>query len=356
MDSNAIKFSLYGKVIDSYSGDSIDNSDNSDTENSIYKHDIANNSNDNIKIKKIKFSCKICNYKTIRESQYERHVKTKKHKNNVINNGEDINKTYKCNCGNEYKYASGLSKHKKKCNYQKEHKYEDEETDDDEEEEEYGKMNMVQLKKQITGLKKENKMLEEMALLKDQIIELTKKSVVNITNNNVKNMNNTFNLHVFLNETCKDAMNINEFVESIEISIEDLKYLGKKGYVEGMSKLITNNLTQLDVTKRPLHCSDAKRETIYIKQNNSWEKETTQRERLKKVLFDISRLNTIALTGLYKETYPKCMTDYDSKEHEEYGEIVYQALGGKTNDINFQNKKIVRRLVNHIEIQKKDYC
>ena len=180
------------------------------------------------------------------------------------------------------------------------------------------------------------------------------KTVSKIDDN--KNMNNTFNLHVFLNETCKDAMNINEFVESIEISIEDLKYLGKKGYVEGMSKLITNNLTQLDVTKRPLHCSDAKRETIYIKQNNSWEKETTQRERLKKVLFDISRLNTIALTGLYKETYPKCMTDYDSKEHEEYGEIVYQALGGKTNDINFQNKKIVRRLVNHIEIQKKDYC
>ena len=132
-------------------------------------------------------------------------------------------------------------------------------------------------------------------------------------------------------------MNIDEFIDSIEISIEDLKHLGKIGYVEGISDLFMKNLEELDITKRPLHCSDMKRETVYIRDKNLWTKENDQKVRLTKVATDIVRLNTIALQNKYQEMYPNCLTDVKSNEHKEYGKIAYEAFGGLL-DIEKANK------------------
>jgi glutaredoxin-related protein len=178
----------------------------------------------------------------------------------------------------------------------------------------------------------------------------TNNTTNNITNNTTNN--NTFNLNFFLTNTCKDAMNINEFIESIEVSIEDLKYLGKNGYVDGISKLLIDKLQQIDVTRRPLHCSDLKREIIHLKDNNEWTKEVKHSKKLGKLLIEVKRKNTIALVGKYQEKYPQCLTNYNSKEHKEYSEIIHQNFGGKSEDIDFQDDKILRRVSKYIEIDK----
>ena len=146
-------------------------------------------------------------------------------------------------------------------------------------------------------------------------------------------------------------MSIDDFLDSIEITITDLKRLGKDGYVEALSTLLIDNLKEIDITKRPIHCSDLKRETIYIKDLYGWEKENTHKVRLNKVLNEITRLNTIALQGIYQKTYPHCLSDHKSKEHKEYGEIVYNAFGGK-GDLERLNKIIIHNLVKEIRIQK----
>ena len=188
-----------------------------------------------------------------------------------------------------------------------------------------------------------------------QLIELVKSGNNNNTINNTTincNNNNTFNLQVFLNETCKDAMNIEDFLESIVVTIPDLKKLAKFGYVEGISGLLIKNLNDIDITKRPLHCSDVKRETVYIKENDKWGKDSEQKERLKKVIRELSKLHTRALTGQYKDTFPQCMTDYNSKEHDEYGKIAYEAFGGSCKNPEAQNRSVIRKIVNQIKIEK----
>lgn len=275
-----------------------------------------------------KYSCHKCSFQCDNKKDYDRHENTSKHK------FTEKRPEFKCPlCEAGFNSRSTLWRHKKKCNPSNE-------------------LEITKLKEEMDQLKNTNKLLEENRHLKDKIIELTKNSMVNVNHTT----NATFNLNMFLNETCKDAMNISDFINEIIVSIEDLKYLGKKGYVEGISKLISTNLKRLDITKRPLHCSDVKRETIYIKENNTWEKENDQKERLNKVLRDIIKLNTRALMGSYKEKYPQCMTDYNSREHIEYGEIAFQAVGGKSRDMTMQNNKVIRKIVNHIEITKRlDY-
>ena len=139
-----------------------------------------------------------------------------------------------------------------------------------------------------------------------------------------------------------------------QITIEDLKYLGKKGYVEGMSDLFIRNLKELDVTKRPLHCSDIKRESIYIKDKNVWNKECDQKSRLTNVATDIIRLHTTALQNDYQKAYPNCLIDTKSKEHEEYGKIAYEAFGGKM-DIDKANQKLFRNIMKFVVINKNKF-
>jgi hypothetical protein len=146
-------------------------------------------------------------------------------------------------------------------------------------------------------------------------------------------------------------MNIDDFLNSIKITISDLQRLGKDGYVEALSAQLINNLSELEVTKRPMHCSDLKREIIYMKDLYGWGKEDTKKEHINRVITELTRLNTIALQSIYQNAFPHCLTDHNSKEHKEYGEIVYQAFGGK-GDCDKLNKTIIRNVVRQIKIEK----
>ena len=173
-----------------------------------------------------------------------------------------------------------------------------------------------------------------------------------VINNNSNTTNNNFNLNFFLNETCKDAMNIEEFMDSIEITIPDLKRLGKCGYVEALSNLLITHLRSIDYTRRPMHCSDVKRETIYIRDKHKWEKENEEKKRLNRLLLGVTRMNTIALQNIYQKQYPHCLTNHKSKEHKEYGEIAYNAFGGSKGDTDQLNKYIIKNLIKEIKIEK----
>jgi len=277
----------------------------------------------------MKYRCKKCNYSTNNKYDFNRHETTLKHNelyNNESDESESDDEQYYCSCGKKYKCRNGLWKHKKRC----EHNIIKEESKDE-----------VYL---LTGLVKT--LVEESKEFRETIVTMQQQQSTIINT-----QNNTFNLQLFLNETCKDAMNIDDFINSIQVTIEDLKILGNKGYVEGMSNLFIKNLEELDISQRPLHCSDEKRETIYIRDKKSWKKENDQKNHLTRIATDICRINTIALQNDYQKKYPHCLTDTKSKEHEEYGKIAYEAFGGKL-DIDKANKKLFRNIMKAAVIKK----
>ena len=300
------------------------------------------------------FECNNCNYKTSNKSDYNRHNLSSKHIEKKRSKNIEIFK-YNCLCGKSYKGRDGLWRHKKKCTQVLQNEYDYRKTVNE------NKPDIELWKDMVETLViQNNEWQNKYTELQDKLMEETKEfrdTIVNMKSNNTTNintLNNTFNLQIFLNETCKDAMNIDEFIDSIEISIEDLKHLGKIGYVEGISDLFMKNLEELDITKRPLHCSDMKRETVYIRDKNLWTKENDQKVRLTKVATDIVRLNTIALQNKYQEMYPNCLTDVKSNEHKEYGKIAYEAFGGLL-DIEKANKKLFRNIMKIVAINKNNF-
>jgi len=183
----------------------------------------------------------------------------------------------------------------------------------------------------------------------NEICEAVKNN--NVSNNYYNTTNNkTFNLQVFLNETCKDAMNIMDFVNSMEINLDDLEKVGELGYVNGMTNIIIKNLKALDITKRPLHCTDVKREIMYIKDENKWEKETDNKDRIKKALKYIMHKNAKML-NVFKEKYPDCIKSY-SKRSDQYNKLVVEVLGGKGDNEPQHNEKIIRRIAREVTIDR----
>jgi hypothetical protein len=207
-----------------------------------------------------KYCCIICHYMTSNKKDYSKHLSTLKHKNNCLSTkindkSQEIPKSYVCICGKEYKDRTGLWRHKKICDFEKE---QDNDVKID---------NELSDKNLIIMLMKKNDELQSM------MMEVIKNGTNNTTTNNTNSHNKAFNLNFFLNETCKDAMNIMDFVDSIKLQLSDLERVGELGYVEGISKIIVKNLKELDVTQRPVHCTDQKRETMYIKDHDKWEKD-----------------------------------------------------------------------------------
>ena len=265
---------------------------------------------------KEEYLCEKCLYRTPRRNNYKRHLVSVRHLNNTNNENEDKDKD------------------KNKDNYS-----------------EIKDVIISTIRTQFGSIQDEfDTMQNEIISLKETINnkQLGDNTISHSYNTSI---HNTFNLQFFLNETCKDAMNISDFTETIEVGIRELKNLGKKGYVDAISSLIIDNLNKLDVERRPMHCSDVKRENIYIKNNNIWEKEKEKKKRTQELIREVQRETTRALQNKYQEEYPKCMTDYDSKEHKEYGEIVYEAFGGK-GDCDVLNKKIIKKIAKEIAINK----
>ena len=187
--------------------------------------------------------------------------------------------------------------------------------------------------------------------LTNKLVELCG-NVTNNTqiNNNSHNNNKTFNLNMFLNETCKDAMNINDFIDSLQLQLSDLEEVGKLGFVDGISNIIVKNLKALDVHKRPVHCADKKREVIYIKDENKWEKDNDEKLKMRKAIKRVAFKNENLLSK-YKELHPGCNYS-DSKYSDYYSKLVIEALGGAGNNDIEKQDKIINNIVKEIVIDK----
>jgi len=167
---------------------------------------------------------------------------------------------------------------------------------------------------------------------------------------NTNSHNKTFNLQFFLNEQCKDAMNIMDFVNSIKLQISDLESVGKLGYVNGMHKIIVNNLNALDIHKRPVHCSDAKREIMYVKDEDKWEKENEEKKKLKKAIKQITHKN-ISLISQWKNKFPDCIYSHSVKS-DQYNQIIIESMGGSGTDNEINENKIIKLVSKDVLIEK----
>jgi len=272
------------------------------------------------------FYCEKCDYICSKKSNYERHLLSTKHqkqqktsKNEQNEQNEQKISIYCCeNCGKEYNNRTGLWRHKQKCTNT-------ENTTD----EPIDKELILKILKQNSELIKENSDLrKEQTDIKELILEIVKNGTHNITNNNTNTHTNShnkaFNLNFFLNETCKNAMNITDFVDSIKLQLTDLMEVGEIGYVEGISKIIVKNLNNLDETIRPIHCTDKKRETMYVKDQGEWNKEDDKKTNLKKAINKIADKN-IRLLPQFREKYP----DYNnscSKQSDIHDKLVIEVM------------------------------
>ena len=292
----------------------------------------------------LKFYCENCDYGTCKKSSFKNHCESIKHKrHNLEHNGnvlatEICCSTYICEkCNRKYKDRTGLSKHKKKCNTEPN-------TNNNINEVIHEVINKDNL---INMLVTQNKELIE--LLKHGMIN---NNISNNINNNTTNIENkTFNLNLFLNETCKNAMNISDFVSSIQVNLEDLEYTGRQGYIQGISNIILNNLQKLEQHERPLHCNDLKREILYIKENNKWEKEKDNKPILTKAIKTIANEN-IKQIKFWREKYPDC-TDADSKKNNLYLKIVSNSMNGLTEEEGHRNiDKIISNVAKEVIIDK----
>jgi hypothetical protein len=261
------------------------------------------------------FLCMDCNFETKRKYNYDQHLLTAKHQKTTFNNifpAISSKKFHKCKkCDKVYKDRAGVWRHEKKCNIK----------NNIPDTEEINKLFELRDKDElILHLLKQNGDLQK------SLIEMTKEKKMNNCNNMNNSHNKTFNLHFFLNETCKDALNISEFVSIIKLSLEDLENTGRRGYIEGISNIILKNLKSLEHHERPIHCSDIKREIMYIKDDNEWKKESEEKPILTKAIKVIANENIKKIKD-WKELNPDC-TDIDSKKNNLYLKIVRNSMSG----------------------------
>jgi Txe/YoeB family toxin of Txe-Axe toxin-antitoxin module len=308
------------------------------------------------------YICELCDFKTCNKKDYNRHIDTKKHKKGIcqsfsIKNTQNYpklpNRIFQCACGKKYKDKSGLWRHSKKCTIQVH-------TDDSEEDENIVIYNEESNKDQlILMLIKQNaELVKETSEFKNMMMEqqnMMMKVIENGTHNTTNNTTHTnshnkaFNLQFFLNETCKDAMNITDFVESIQLQLSDLEKVGEIGYVEGISNIIVKNLNALDVTQRPVHCTDKKRETIYIKDEDKWEKDE-EKNKIRKVIKKVSTKNA-RLIQKFKEKHPD-YNEYHSKYSTQYHKLIIESFGGSGDNDLEKEDKIIRNITKNVVVDK----
>jgi len=301
--------------------------------------------NDNEKSPKSrnKYFCKLCNYSTSRNDQYERHLSTSKHKKTTNDNEKSPksrNKYYECiNCCKLFNDRAGLWRHNNKCVDQPNISINDQIQKNDSSDKEL----IIMLIKQNSELMKDTNDFKNM------MMDVIKNGTHN-TINNTNSHNKSFNLQFFLNETCKDAMNITDFVESIKLQLSDLERVGEVGYIEGISNLITTNLKALDAKQRPVHCTDKKRETMYIKDKDKWEKEDENKSKIRMIIKRVANKN-ITLLPKFREKYP----DYNnssSKLSDKYDHIIIESMGGSGNNDIEKEDKIIHNISKCVIIDK----
>ena len=279
------------------------------------------------------FSCEKCDFKCSKKGDYNRHLSTAKHQNltNLNKKHQKTSNHFCTNCNKTYKSRVGLWYHEKKCDNNNKNKT---------------FINVQEITpSMILSVIQQNQELQK------QVLEVSKNSHNTTNINSISNSHNkTFNLQLFLNETCKDAMNIMDFVESIKFQLSDLESVGELGYINGLSNIIIRNLKALDENMRPVHCSDLKREKIYIKDDGKWEKESPDNKILKNAIKYIAHKN-VKMIPVFREKYPDCIYS-DSRKSDQYNRLIIEAMGGKGNDEDAKSSKIIKKIAKEILIDK----
>jgi len=288
-----------------------------------------------------RFNCEKCYYKCSKKSSWGQHLMTAKHQkaNQKLINANEI---FFCDfCNTTFKHQSSFCRHKKKCQI----KYIENTVEP---------INFIEKTMEPINIIEDKdtlllQLLKQNGELQKSLIELSKEKT--ITNNNTNSNNKTFNLNIFLNETCKDALNIHEFISSIKVSLDDLENTGRRGYIEGISNIIVNKLNNLEEYKRPIHCSDFKREILYIKDDNQWIKENDNKPVLTKAIKEIANEN-IKKIKEWRELNPDC-TKVDSKKNNLYLKIVSNSMNGSTQEESNKNiNKIISNVAKEVVINK----
>jgi hypothetical protein len=305
-----------------------------------------------------KYTCEKCYYNTSNKKDYNKHILTRKHLNRTALNNLEQEKgepeKFICkNCNKTYKARNSLWYHEQKCKKNEctlnQINIDSSITDPSDniiqlllKENSDFKNIIMEVIKSNTELQKQNQDFQKHMV--DVCQKIQPGTINNTNSNNINTTNNkTFNLQFFLNEECKDAMNMSEFINSIQLKISDLENIGKNGYVEGVSNIIIKHLNDTDVNKRPIHCSDAKRETLYVKEENKWEKDTQETNQMLTAVRGVNKKN-YQMLNTWKETHPKC-TDSKSNQCDEYMKIVSKVMDGDVENINKVIKKVAKEVV-----------
>jgi len=298
----------------------------------------------------LKFYCEKCDFKCFKTGDWKRHIVTRKHVNDDVELHKNITvEHYTCECGKIYKYRQGLHTHKIKC------------TKNCNKISDGLILEILKENKELKGLlieqnktnQQQNKALFELTAEQNKaIIELMKngQTVNNTVNAPINSHNKTFNLQFFLNETCKDAMNIKDFVDSIKIELSDFENVGDVGFVNGITKLIVKKLKCLKQEKRPVHCTDEKRKIIYVKDQNKWEKEDDTHKKVRNAIKHIANTNFILMKE-FKNKYPDCINS-GSKYNNRYLQLMMEVLGGSGNSDEDNETKIITNISKEILIEK----
>lgn len=275
------------------------------------------------------YECDKCKYKTHRLIDYNRHISSYRHNNENYNFTDN---KYECVCGNKYKFMSGLSRHKKNCL-----KYS----------ESINNRNLMQLV--LMQSQQTQQLINQMA---GQYGFNPQQLNLNTQNINTQNINNHFCLNIFLNETCKNAMSLDEFVDSIEVTAQDVERMEHLDYVSGITKLIVDKLTELTIINRPMHCTDSKRETVYVKVDTNWEKMSGEfKDRIVDAVKKVAHKNLKAIS-LWTEQNPE-WSDSNSRINDKYLKIVLNSMSGSTEEEQLSNiNKIVKNVIREVIIHK----
>lgn len=278
----------------------------------------------------ISYTCSTCNFTCSKNSNYQKHLLTRKHKM-ITNDNEKMPKQYKCDCGKEYKHSSGLSRHIAFCKIRKSTKAD-------------GILQETSIDTDHTGfITLIQTMLCQMAEKDKQMADLIPKI------GSQTNSNNTFNIQMFLNHDCKNAINMTDFIRTIHVEITDMLNIGNNGYVEGISDIFIRALNKLEITQRPIHCTDAKRETVYVKEENKWGKGDATMPILHGAIKHIDRQN-LALLPKWMEENPDSR-DLDTPENIQLTKMFANSLG-KGDDQSILDKKILKRVLPAVNIHK----
>jgi len=318
------------------------------------EQEIIKNEENHINVSK-KFCCELCNFKCFKKSNWLRHIARPKHqkavKDNIKDNKDNQKNAlpdYVCECGKNYAHQSGLSRHKNAGKCLPSHTP----TFDDITDVKMLANLVIEVVKQNQELVVQNNETQKQNQeLTNKLFEICKNGTTNnntLINNN--SHNKTFNLNVFLNENCKDAMNIMDFVDSLKLQLSDLENVGKLGFVQGISNIIVKNLKALDVHKRPVHCSDSKREVMYIKDEDKWEKENEERVKLRKAIKYIAHKNS-KLIPEFRAKYPDCGKS-DSMKSDQFNKLVIEAMGGAGDNDMEKEDKIIKKIAKEVLINK----